>query len=179
MTLALILVLIAVAVLLLLFAAARGQARRARSVDQLEGMTRPVDTEAFVNLISAEDQKFLLESLLPEEFRRVERARTRAALDYVGRMRCNAAILIRLGEAARESADPQIAAAGRELAQIALRVRLNTLAATWKLYRVLLFPGGSQGLETVLARYRSLTEATIRLGRLQQPALAGRIGAAL
>lgn len=179
MTFALILTAIAIVVLALLFAAARGHARRAQSVDQLEGMTRPIDTEAFVNLISAEDQQFLLESLPAADFRRVERERTRAALDYVGRMRSNAAILIRLGEAARESADPQIAAAGRELAQLALRVRLNTLAATWKLYRVLLFPGGSQGLDAMLAHYRSLTDATIRLGRLQQPALAGRIGAAL
>lgn len=179
MTLAILLTVGALAMLAAVYFVARGQAASVRGLEDLPHATEPVDMEAFAALLDEEDREFLRSSLAGRAFRKVERRRTWAALDYVGRISRNAATLIRLGEAAQQSADPQVAAAGRQLAALAVRVRLNALRASVKLYVALLVPNGSQALGTVPAHYRDLTDAAMRLGRLQQPTLAGHVGSAL
>lgn len=179
MTIAIILAILALAMLATVYFVARGQAASVRGLEDLPHATEPVDMDAFTTLLSEQDREFLRKSMAGRAFRKVERRRTLAALDYVGRISRNAATLIRLGEAAQQSPDAQVAAAGRQLAALAVRVRLNALRASAKLYVALLVPNGGNALGSVPARYRDLTDAAMRLGRLQQPTLAGHVGSAL
>lgn len=173
MTLALVLALLSVAALAGIYRLVRGRARALRRLEDLDSTLEPVDIEAFLTLVDGDDREFLRESLSGHDFRRVQRQRARAALDYVGRIARNAALLLRLGESTRDDADPEVAGAGRELATLALRVRLNALAVSARLYLQLLFPAGTQHFGQVLFHYRSLTDAALRLSRLQQPVAAG------
>jgi len=103
----------------------------------------------------------------------------RAAIAYVQEALQNAAILLRLGEAAQRSADPQLAAAGRKLVETAIRMRLYAFFALLKLYLNLSFPGLHLSPSAVADRYEGLTDAMARFTRLQQPGLVTRISLSL
>jgi hypothetical protein len=105
--------------------------------------------------------------------------RMRAAIAYIRGALQNAAILLRLGEAAQRSADPQLAAAGRKLVDTAIRMRLYAFFALVKLYLNLAFPGLRLSPSAVADRYERLIDATARFTRLQQPGLVTRISLSL
>lgn len=172
MTLVLILAVLAMVALACVYGLVRGHARALRRLEDPEHALEGIDIEAFLTLIDGDDREFLRERLTAGDFRRVQRQRARAALEYVGRIARNAALLLRLGEATREDPDPEVADVGRELADLALKVRLNALSVSARLYLLLLFPTGAQHFGQVLFHYRSLTDAALRLSRLQQPAAA-------
>ena len=167
-----------IAVVLLLWVA-RGQSSTVENLDELPGRTQPVDLAAFRNLIDDAEEEFLRGQLPPKEFRRLQRQRLRAALEYVKRAAQNAAILVRLGEAARRSRDPEVAQAGQELVNNALRLRLYALLAEGKLRARILLPGARLSSAPLLDRYQHLTDAVARLSRAQKPSFTGRITAAL
>src|ERR671936_2445541 len=135
-----LLVLFSATVLLLLYRAMRGQSGAIKALADLEGQTRPVDLLAFQNLIAAEEESYLREHLPGRAFRKVQRLRMIAALEYVRRTAHNAAILLRLGEAARASSDPQVAHAGQELMNSALHLRMIAMLAQMQLYARILLP---------------------------------------
>jgi hypothetical protein len=93
-----------------------------------------LDLEAFHNLVDPAEEDYLRTRLSPEVFHTIQRKRMRAALEYVRRTAYNASILLRVGEAARQNANPEIAAAASELIQDALRLRINAKIATLILY---------------------------------------------
>ena len=171
--------LVALAAVVFLLRVARGQTSRVEDLEELPSRTQPVDLEAFHNLIDEAEEEYLRASLSKQDFRRVQRERLRAALEYVGRAAQNAAILVRLGEAARRNPEAEIAQAGQELVAKALRLRLYALLAKSKLRARLLLPGARLSSAPLLDRYQSLTDAAARLGRAQKPSFAGRIHAAL
>lgn len=109
-----VLVLISLMALLLLYAV-RGKTSPIAGLDDLVGRTRPVDIDAFRNLIDPAEEEFLRENLPAGEFRAVQRERLRAAVEYVSCAAHNAAILVRLGESARLNLDPKISEAGQQL----------------------------------------------------------------
>src|SRR5580704_8419291 len=114
MILSISLVAISLILLLLLLQTARGQTAAVSSLDDLAGRTRPVDIDAFRNLMDPEEEEFLRLNLPSGEFRAVQRERLQAAVDYVQSTAHNAAILLRLGEAAARSTDTTIANTGRQ-----------------------------------------------------------------
>ncbi len=179
MIIALMLVLFGILAIALLFAAVRGQASEVADLEELPGRTQPVDLEAFRNLVDPQEEAFLKQRLPAREFRKVQRQRTRAALEYIRRASRNAAILIRAGEAARRSSDAELAGAAQRLVESALRLRISALLTEIKLYGTLLLPGSSLSLAPLLERYAGLTEVAGRLSRLRNPGTAGRITAAL
>jgi hypothetical protein len=138
-----------------------------------------VDLEAFRNLIDVEEEAYLKQRLPGREFRREQRQRILAALEYIRRASGNAAILIRAGEAARRSSEGEVAAAAERLVESALQLRVYALLAEVKLYAALLAPGTSLTLLPLLERYAGVTDVAGRLVRLRNPATAGRITAAL
>src|SRR6478609_7562502 len=89
----------------------RGHAEAIANLDDLSGRTQPIDLEAFRNLIDPSETAFLRKHLPPPDFRDVHRERTYAAVEYVERIALNAAVLLRLGQAARTHADPEVARA--------------------------------------------------------------------
>ncbi|HKU19901.1 MAG TPA: hypothetical protein VJQ50_02730 [Terriglobales bacterium] len=172
-------VLVAVA-LLLLARAARGQgAAGIVTVVDLQGRTTAIDIAAFRNLISPQEEDYLRHNLPPSEFRRIQKERMRAAAAYIHQALQNAAVLLRLGEAAQRSADPQLAAAGSTLVDTAIRLRLYAFFVLLKLYLNIAFPGLQLSSLAVVDRYERLTDAMAHFTRLQQPGLVTRISLSL
>jgi hypothetical protein len=167
------------AMLVVLLLAVRGQSVTACNLLELEGRTQPVDLEAFRNLTDPEEERYLKEQLAPAEFRALQRERLRAALQYVRRASRNASILLRVGESARGSADPQVARAAGELVDGAVQLRMYALLAQGLLHARILVPGARWSPTRVATDYQSLRERVGRLSRLQRPEQAGRIAAAL
>src|SRR2546423_10898362 len=123
------LVLLSLMALLLMYAV-RGKTSAVAKLDDLVGRTRPVDIDAFRNLIDPAEEDFLRENLPASEFLAIQKERLYAAMEYVSCAAHNAAVLVRLGEAARLSLDPKIAEAGRPMLGTALRLLLYALLAT-------------------------------------------------
>lgn len=142
-------------------------------------MSRPVDLEAFRTLASVEDENYLRAALPRRDFRRVQRLRMRAALDYIGRAAHNSAILIRLGESARRSENAEIAHAGAELANNALQMRLLCLTAGAAIIARIVFPELHVSVASICERYAETRELVVSLGRIEAPATAANIESAL
>jgi hypothetical protein len=174
-----ILVISAILVLVVLFVTARGRAGSVSEIAQLQGKTQPVDLVAFRNLTDPVEEKYLRENLPARDFRMVQRERLRAAMEYVDAVAGNAAVLLRLGEAARRSANPQVAEAGMQLVNRALRVRLYALSAKAQLGAAILWPGVHVSPAAVTDVYQQLTRTVSRLGYLQNSAPARRVAAML
>ena len=170
---------VAVIAILFLYWNFRHERILVRNLEDLAGQTQPVDFAAFSNLLDASQKQFLKERLSSSDYRQLRRARLLATLDYVKRLSHNAQVLMRLGEAARSSSEPEVAKAAHALVNNALRMRLLAMSVTVKLYGELLVPQFSAELEPVADRYRQLTDAAGLLARLQQPAFAGRVAALL
>jgi hypothetical protein len=175
-----ILVVVVAGALLFLARAARGQAAaRITTLTDLQGRTTAIDISAFRNLISPEEEDYLRRCLPASEFKRLRRERMLAAASYIQSALQNAAILLRLGEAAQRSADPRLAAAGRKLVDNAIRLRLYAFFALIKLYIGIVLPGLHLSPLAVADRYERLTEAMAGFTRLQQPGLVTRISLSL
>ncbi len=179
MTTTALLIAFAVVAVLVLMRAARRYYQPVPDLQALEEYTRPVDLAAVRNLIDPEEEDYLREHLPAGKFRALQRERARAALDYVRRTAYNGAILLRVGEAARRDPNPEVAAAARALVNDALRLRMNAMLAMVVLYGRIAMPGTRISVGRVTDLYENLTQGLVRLTRLQDPASATRISAAL
>src|SRR6202051_3358999 len=83
-----------------------------RSAD-LAVSIRPIDIEAFRNLINPAEDEYLRCRLPANRFRGVRRERLRAMAAYVHAAASNAAVLVRVGETAVGGGAPRIAGVGR------------------------------------------------------------------
>lgn len=175
MTIAVLLVAIALGAMFLLWRATRARAVQVAGLDDLEGKTQPVDLAAFRNLTDPAEEAFLRENLDAIDFRRVQRARMRAALEYVRRANDNAAVLLRLGELARSHAEADVARAGAELVDNAVRLRLYALLAQAVLLLRIALPGVEWSPRGIQEAYGSAADCFGRLCRLQRPADAPRL----
>ncbi len=162
-----------------LLLAVRGHASSVHDIADLEGMTQPLDLLAFRNLTDPAEEKYLRGHLSTRDFRQVQRQRLWAAIAYLDCVAANAAVLLRLGEAARRSQDPQIAAAGLVLVNNALRLRLYTVSAQARFYLAILVPGVRVSPAGVSDLYEQLTGIASTLGYLQSNIPARRVAAIL
>ncbi len=145
---------------------------RAITAQVLENPTehiRAVDLEAFRNLVDPDEEEFLRTNLPSSEFRRIQRERLRAAVEYVSCAAQNAAVLLRLADAGRRSPDPATAEAAEKLVQNALRLRLYALQAIPKLYLGMVLPGTRISAVGIAERYEQMTRLVVLLGCLQYP----------
>ena len=168
-----------VVVLLVLVRAALTRHVSAPSLLALEEQIKPVDMPAFRNLIDPAEEDYLREHLPTHTFRDIQRQRMRSALEYVQRTAYNGALLLRVGEAARRDHNPAVAAAARELVNNALRLRLNAKLDTVVLYGRIAMPGARISVGRITDAYENLTQNLVRLARLQDPASAARVSAAV
>jgi len=169
MTLTIIVVAVALTTLVLLAALARGQAASSRLLENPAEHIRSVDVVAFRNLVDPDEEEFLRTSLPPGEFRRIQRERLRAAVEYVSCAAHNAAILLRVADAGRRSSDPATAEAAQALVDNALRLRLYALHAVPRLYLGMIFPGSRISPAGIAESYEQMTRLVVRLGCLQYP----------
>jgi hypothetical protein len=174
MTTVIIILLLSITTMVVLLMAARGRGAAIKRVDELPQHTEPLDVQAFRNLMSPRDERFLRENLSGREYRRVQRLRLRAGIEYARRATRNAAVLLRLGEAARNNPDPEVSRAAQELAANAVMLRVVGLAVTAELASRMLVPGSGFSVSGLHA-----TERVALLVRLQAPAAVSRISAAL
>ncbi len=156
----------------------RGHAEAISNIDELNGRTQPVDTQAFRNLIDPAETEFLRRKLPPRAFRSVHRERSHAAAEYVQRIAHNSAILLRLGQAARTNPDPEIARAAHAMIERALAVRMLSMQVLIKL-RIQAILGIDFPSLDLFERYGRLTESVALFTRLQRPAYSSHVLAML
>jgi hypothetical protein len=172
MTLSLITVAVALLVLVFVIRVARGAGAAVSRPEELPQHTIPVDLAAFQNLIDSQEEQFLESNLEPRRFRQVQRQRRRATLEYVYAAAHNAAVLLRFAQAARASADPEVAKSAAELATVAIHVRLVCLVLILKLHLPMTVKAATVNFTT---SYERASFALGRVVRLQQPTLASRV----
>jgi hypothetical protein len=169
MMIALILASIALVSLLFLVRLTRGRRLNLNVLENPTDHLRSVDVDAFRNLVDPGEEEFLRTNLPPAEFRRIQRERLRAAVDYVSCAAQNAAILLRLADAGRRSPDPATAEAAEKLVDNALRLRLYALHAIPRLYLGMILPGARISPAGIAERYEQMTRQVVLLGCLQYP----------
>lgn len=145
------------------------------TLPQIEQL-RSVDLRAFRNLMDPEEEQYLRRSLPPADFRRIQRERLRAAVEYIKCAASNAAVLMHFAESARRSPDPATAQAAIKLIDNAIRLRTYAFQAIPKLYLAMVFPGRRISPAPVAESYELMTRQVVLLG-LQYP--TGEISAAL
>jgi hypothetical protein len=175
MILSFTLIFAALAILLLLLYLEGGRNSSLQRLDDLPGRTRPIDLEAFRNLVDPGEEDYLHANLSPSHFRAVQRERMRAALEYVGNAAHNAAFLLRMGEAATQSPDPRIAQAGSQLIDSALRLRAYALLSIAKLYVRMVLPEARLSYGRLADNYQHLSTLAGQLTLMQHPAQAARL----
>jgi hypothetical protein len=179
MTMTFLLVAVALLVPAFLIWVTRGRAKAISDLRELPQRTRPVDLAAFRNLIDPGEEEFLRANLRARDFRVIQRQRTFAAIAYVNCAAHNAAVLSRLGQAARRSTDPQVSLAAQQLVNSAMHLRIYAVLALLKLYPATLVPGARVSPASVADAYQQLTSVVSHLTRLQQPSRGVRISSAL
>jgi hypothetical protein len=141
----------------------------------INGAIRPVDIDAFRNLIDPAEDDYLRRCLPSSQFRTVRRERLRAMAAYVQMIANNAGVLIRVGEAALATEDGRIAGAAQQLVNDSLLLRRNATVALARIYFALAWPNSGFAAVRVAERYEQLSGAAMLLGRLQNPAVAVRL----
>ena len=155
-----------------------GHAEAISNIDQLSGRTKPIDIIAFRNLVDPSETDFLRRNLPARDFRSVHRERTYAAAEYVQRIAHNAAVLLRLGQAARTNPDPEIARAAQAMVERALAVRMLSMQVLIKLH-IQAVLGIDFFHRDIFDRYGRLTESVALFTRLQRPAYSSHVLAML
>lgn len=140
---------------------------------------KSVDLQAFRNLTDPSEREFLRANLSPSDFRAVQRTRLLATIAYVDSVKNNTRVLVRLGNAARLSDDPQVVASGVELANSALQLRLYCEAVNAKLYMGWMFPAVRLSPAVIADRYQQITGIVRQMNRMQYPSRFSRIPAAM
>ncbi|MFZ0760669.1 MAG: hypothetical protein WAM69_12010 [Candidatus Sulfotelmatobacter sp.] len=177
MNLAIVLVVAAVLALGIILRLAVTRSLQTKGSDGLAVAIRPIDIEAFRNLINPAEDDYLRRRLPPAQFRMVRRERLRAVAAYVQVAGRNAAVLVRIGEAAMASGDLRVAGAARQLVNDALLLRRNTTVALARIYLALAWPHSGFAAVRVVDRYEQVSGTAMLLGRLQNPAVPVRLSA--
>jgi hypothetical protein len=176
-----ILIVVAVATLASAAGLAVSRALRPASKADLEAQLEPIDVAAFRNLIDPAEDEYLRRHLSAGQFRVTQRARLRARAAYVRVAGRNAAVLIRMGQAAlatsNASAPDDVRDAALRLVNDALLLRRNAGFALPRIYADMAWPNRSTATAGILDRYERLSDSAMLLGRLRNPGVAVRVTA--
>jgi|SRR5579862_417366 len=175
MNLAVFIVIAAILALGVILRLAITQSLQTKRSAGLTGAIRPIDIEAFRNLIDPAEDAYLRRRLPSSQFRVVRRERLRAMAAYVQMIANNAGVLIRVGELALASGDRRTVEAARQLVDDSLLLRRNATVAIARIYIALAWPNSDLATIRVADRYERLSSSAMLLGRLQNPAMAVRL----
>ena len=175
MTLAIILVVFSVLALVLILRITVSRALQISGSHELSPRIEPIDIDAFRNLVDVAESEYLHQRLPASEFRRVQRARLRAAAAYIRVAGHNASVLVTIGQAALVAGDANTVAAAHQLVESALLLRRNATVALLRVYVAMAWPQASLSATPVLTGYERLSSSAMLLGRLQNPAMPVRI----
>ena len=175
--------LIAVAVAMLgcgaLYVSGQGLIRDISDVRQLASRSRTVNIEAFRRLHDSSDMQFLQTRLRGAELRRLQRLRSRAELEYLTAIFHNAAILIRIGDLARQTSREDLSAAGERLIRAAVQVRWLAAMAMSRQVLGYIWPSNSLASHTIADHYELLRDRLAAVALIECPADSSRVCAAL
>ena len=150
---------------ILLYIAIRSRTRQV-DLEKAVQAFRSLDIEAFRNLVDSGEEAFLRNNLSPKKFREIKRQRAWAALIYAREAGRAAAALAKIGQAAQQSSDPEIAASGIPVTENAFRLRLQTIGACLHLLTEVVLPDlRSPSLPPLVDQYERAAETLFRLGR--------------
>ncbi len=161
MILTLIVIALALCAIGLFYTVARRRGKQARQ------LVKPVDLKAFRTLMDRDDEQFLRERLPRGEFSRLKRQRVGVTWRYVTRIAGNAAVVMRMAEAAQASANPQVVQAATQVLEMATQIRTQSLVAMLKLSMEYALPSLQLTPAALAPTYQSLRENVLRLGALQ------------
>lgn len=178
MIIAILLVIAAALALVVILSITVSRGLQISSATGLAEQIQPIDVEAFRNLVDRAEDDYLRRRLPAGEFRLVRRERLRAMAAYIQVAGRNAAVLVRIGQAAM-TGDAQTAEAARQLVDNALLLRRNAAFALLRIYIALAWPNSGLAAVAVLQGYERLNGAAMLLGRLQNPAAPVHISASL
>ncbi|MGA7560489.1 MAG: hypothetical protein WCF61_18510 [Terriglobales bacterium] len=137
---------------------------------------RSLDIGAFRNLVDRDEEAFLRDNLAPGKFRELKRQRTWAAFLYASEAGRAAAALAMVGQAAQRSSDPRIAASGAQVAESALRLRLQTIKASALLLAEFVLPDlQSRPIPSLVDQYERSSAALFRLAGFHSERASGQI----
>ena len=137
---ALVFAVISVVLLLLFTYFALRRSKNVNQMDEAVQSIRSLDIEAFRNLIDPDEDNYLREFLAEKSLKEVRRERSRVALLYMKELSAASLQLARIGDVARRSADPAVAARGKEIADSAVYLRLQTLQFSLQMRLAVAFP---------------------------------------
>ena len=149
---------------------AKGLRPKGGDLCELTARLRPIDVNAFRNLMDEREEEYLRAHLPLKEFRSVHRERMLAAVEYVWCATRNTSILISLGEAAKQSMDPAVVIAADKLIENSQRLRLYAMQALPRMYVSMLFPSASRAPEFIADTYDTMVRQAVMLGCIQRPA---------
>lgn len=139
------------------------RAKDAHDLDRAFSDIRSLDIEAFRNLIDPAEDDFLRSRLPSSEFRKIKRERAHAALAYVRALSSASLQFARFGDAAQRSSDPAIVASGKQIANSAVNLRLQTLQARVRLGLTATFPAlPAHPLRPLLEQYDRATYLIVK-----------------
>jgi hypothetical protein len=146
----------AFALAILLYFARRRKAEIANYASLIERLER-VSVGALLNLLDPAQQTYIGQALPSHRHVRLQRLRTRALLRYFWAIHKNAGIFLRCAHAATQSERPEIAEAGRELLQLAMFTRVQSLRALFLLTLALVVPAPLTNLIPIATKYATAT----------------------
>lgn len=169
-------ILVVLAVLSLIVILRMAAVRKLRGLGaSIPGQIQPLDIDAFRNLINPAEYEYLRSRLSPREFRHVQRKRLRAAAAYIQVAGQNAACLIKIGQMALASPEPDKVKAARQLINEALLLRRNAMFALLRIRIASIWPRGQFQGGVILEHYQSVDRSAMLLARLQNPAVPVRV----
>jgi hypothetical protein len=175
MTLVILIVVAAVLTLALTLGLTVSRALGPAASTNLEAQIELIDVVAFRNLVDPAEDDYLRHHLSPADFRVTQRSRLRARAAYVRVAGRNAAVLIRMGQAALASNDAEIREAALRLVNDALLLRRNAAFALLRIYAAMAWPDYSSASAGIIDRYERLSSSAMLLGRLCNPAVPLRV----
>ena len=143
-------------------------------MEDLAGRTRPVDLEAFRNLVDPREEDFLRANLLPREFRAIQRERMRAAVDYIRNTPTTRPSCCAWARPQAAAPIPASRKPGGELIDSALRLRAYALLSSALLYVRLVLPESRLSYGTLADNYQHLSALASQLALMQHPTQAAR-----
>jgi hypothetical protein len=138
---------------------------RIKSLADWEANQREVDPALFRILLDPAEEQYLRQSLPAHEFRAFQRKRIALALRWLDLVGQNSAMLMKIGQLAKNGAEPELSREADDLIHGALRLRVSLTLAEPCLRLKWLFPGWDLSLPAVEIPYE---EVLAYLGRIQQ-----------
>jgi hypothetical protein len=152
---------VAVAFLLFLSYQVWWQSSKTRKIENL----LPLDLEAFRNLTDPEEVRFLRVNLSPQEFRKIQRMRLRAAAAYISVISQNAGRMVVIGRSVSAHPHAEVAAAGLDVVHRGLKLKLRCSLSLLKLNVTMIWPTLRSPSSGIADRYLDVNSLTASLSR--------------